>query len=82
MQQLIHKVKFLGLLLAVIAVVIFVLQNTATVDLRFLFWQFSSALALVVFLTLALGFAIGLVVGRWLTKPKADRHPPKSSQAN
>ena len=42
-------------------VVIFVLQNTQVVEVRFLFWTISMSRALIIFGTLAIGF-----IGGWL----------------
>jgi putative membrane protein len=44
-------------------VVIFVLQNTQVVEVRFLFWTVSMSRALMLFGTLAIG-----LVGGWLMK--------------
>jgi uncharacterized integral membrane protein len=55
-----HFKLAIGLVLAGLAV-IFVIQNVAVVEVRFLFWSFSMSLALFVFLL----FAIGVIVG-WL----------------
>jgi len=50
-------------------VVIFVLQNTQVVEVRFLFWTVSMSRALVLFGTLAIG-----LVGGWLmTVPKRGK---------
>lgn len=45
---------FISLVVAAIAV-IFALQNTAVVEITFLFWSFEGSLALVLLLSLALG---------------------------
>ncbi|MGD8471832.1 MAG: LapA family protein [Desulfobacteraceae bacterium] len=42
-------------------VVIFVLQNTQVVEVRFLFWTISMSRALILFATLAIG-----LIGGWL----------------
>jgi putative membrane protein len=62
---------FLALIIAVIAV-IFALQNTLTVTISILFWQFHGSLALVLLLALVVGAAISflasmptLVRGQW-----------------
>ncbi len=47
----------LALLLALLAVV-FALQNTTTVTITFLFWQFTGSLALVLLVALAVGILI------------------------
>ncbi|MGD2186984.1 MAG: LapA family protein [Desulfobacterales bacterium] len=55
-------------------VVIFVLQNTQVVEVRFLFWTISMSRALMLLGTLA----IGLVGGWLLTIPKRSKaHPEK-----
>jgi uncharacterized integral membrane protein len=48
------------------AVLVFVVQNTQVVDVRFLFWTLSMSRALILLITLA----IGLVGGWLLTVPK------------
>ncbi|GAB4530375.1 MAG: hypothetical protein Fur0018_17660 [Anaerolineales bacterium] len=48
----------LALLIALVAVV-FALQNATTVTLAFLTWQFQGSLALLLLLTLAVGFVVG-----------------------
>ena len=47
-----------ALVLALLAL-IFALQNTATIMIRFLFWSFRGSLAVVLLLDLALGAVIG-----------------------
>jgi uncharacterized integral membrane protein len=52
-------------------VVIFVLQNTQVVEVRFFFWTISMSRALMLFGTLTIGF-----VGGWLMKfPKRGKTP-------
>jgi uncharacterized integral membrane protein len=54
-------------------VVIFVLQNTQVVEVRFLFWTISMSRALMLFGTLAIG-----LVGGWLiTLPRRGKTPKK-----
>jgi len=55
-----HFKLALSLVLAGLTV-LFIVQNVATVEVRFLFWGLSMSLALFVFLL----FAIGVIVG-WL----------------
>jgi putative membrane protein len=47
----------IALIIAIIAV-IFALQNAITITVSFFFWQFDGSLALILLLTLALGFLI------------------------
>ncbi len=59
----------LALLIALVAVV-FALQNATTVTIAFLAWHFDGSLALLLLLTLAVGFLIG-----WLAAtPSLFRH--------
>jgi uncharacterized integral membrane protein len=44
---------------------VFVLQNTETVDVEFLFWSFQTRRAVLLFLVLAVGIAIGWVLHGW-----------------
>ncbi len=48
----------MALLIAMVAVV-FALQNATTVTISFLVWKFDGSLALLLLLTLAIGFLIG-----------------------
>jgi uncharacterized integral membrane protein len=57
----------IGLILLIL-VVIFTLQNTDSVQLRFLVWQAQVSRALVFFIVLAIGIALGLVIGNRGTK--------------
>jgi uncharacterized integral membrane protein len=51
----------LGITLLIL-VVVFTLQNTSTVEIRFLAWQFTLSRALLLFLVLAIGIIIGWAV--------------------
>jgi uncharacterized integral membrane protein len=51
---------FMALLLAV---VVFTLQNTESISIRFLFWQFSLSRALMLFLVLGIGILLGFLLG-------------------
>lgn len=50
-----------ALIISLIAI-LFALQNSYTIPVSFLVWQFDGSLALVLLLTLALGVVIGLLV--------------------
>jgi uncharacterized integral membrane protein len=58
------------------AVLVFVVQNTQVVEVRFLFWTLSMSRALILLITLA----IGLVSGWLLTFPKRrlEKRPRKA----
>jgi len=61
--------KMLGIIILLLGVVLFTLQNTEQVQVHFLFWQFSASRALMLFIVLAIGFFSG-----WLTKSLQDRY--------
>jgi uncharacterized integral membrane protein len=70
---MIRNIVFIGL---IALVVIFVLQNTQVVEVRFLFWTISMSRALILFATLA----IGLVGGWLLTFPKRRKALPEKQK--
>ncbi|OKY76817.1 MAG: hypothetical protein BM485_01755 [Desulfobulbaceae bacterium DB1] len=53
----------LGLLMALLlGVIIFTLQNTETMNIRFFFWQLSLSRALLLFLVFGIGILIGYLL--------------------
>ncbi len=46
-----------------IFVVIFTLQNSAAISIKFLLWQFSISRVLMIFILLAVGFVLGAILG-------------------
>lgn len=58
------------LILASLAVV-FVAQNTAVVEIAFLFWRISMSSALLIFFTLMLGFLLGWFLHGHVTHRKS-----------
>ncbi len=68
---------FVGITLLIL-VVIFTLQNTAMVNIRFMTWQFSLSRALLFFMLLAVGIIIG-----WTTctvNDRKKRHKQRGAQ--
>jgi putative membrane protein len=59
--------------LLLILVVVFTLQNTQVTDLNFIFWHFSMSRALLIFIVLGIGIAIGLLVAGLSRKGDVDR---------
>ncbi|MBU0965477.1 MAG: LapA family protein [Proteobacteria bacterium] len=56
----------LGLAMALLlGVIIFTLQNTEMISIRFLFWQFSLSRALMLFLVLGIGILLGFLLGSY-----------------
>lgn len=70
------KAKPLFLAVLVIFAIVLIVQNTETVDTRLLFATVSMPRALLLLITLGIGFAIGLLAGgrmrRKTAEPKAD----------
>jgi len=62
----------------VLIVAIFSVQNAAPVAITFLFWQFQASLAIVIFLCVLAGIAIG-VIGSFLAKMKRPRKATKQT---
>ncbi len=60
----------IGLVLAGL-LVLFTLQNTEVVELRFLFWTLSVSRALVIFLVFATGLMVGWLLHSWIRHKKA-----------
>jgi len=60
-------------------VVIFTLQNTEVVSIRFLFWDFSLSRALLFFIVLAVGFLSGFFFGSFR---KEGRQPDSADSAS
>ncbi len=52
---------------------IFVIQNTEAVDVEFLFWSFQTRRALLLFIVLAIGFAIGWILHGWPRRERSGR---------
>jgi len=53
---------------ALLLALIFVVQNTGPVPIRFLFWQFPMSLALMIFLLLGAGILVGWVAGTLVSR--------------
>ena len=70
--------KKLGLAMALLlTVVVFTLQNTEMISIRFLFWQFSLSRALMLFLVLGIGVLLGFLLGTYRTnEPGSDAGLP------
>lgn len=74
-------------LLIAIAAVTFALQNPGTITIKFLLWQFSGSMALVLLVIFAMGFVSSLLLS-WVSlirrkmkdnnrsQPDANRPPP------
>jgi len=69
------KIKlYIGLALLGL-VLIFILQNTEVVNLRFLFWQLTLSRALLLLLVFVCGLAAGLMFGALARRPRKKPLP-------
>jgi uncharacterized integral membrane protein len=67
----VKKIKVTISLSLIFAVVLFVVQNSAIVEIKFLIWSFSSPRVFLVVSLIAIGFVLGLLVSSIYTL----RHP-------
>ncbi len=56
------KTKIIIIIILAVLLIIFVLQNTAIVEIKFWFWELSIPRALVLFICFAMGLIIGLII--------------------
>ncbi|MFH1094548.1 MAG: LapA family protein [Candidatus Omnitrophota bacterium] len=71
------KVKFWIIIAALFLLVIFVAQNYEKVEIKFLFWAFTTSRAIILFLTLITGMVIGWSTA--LLKNKTSQTQTKTS---
>lgn len=65
------NLKLLLMLMLSSVAVVFVAQNVAVVEIRFLFWRVSMSSALLIFFTLMTGFVLGWFMHGYLLHRKA-----------
>ncbi len=63
--------KLLLVLVLLGAVVLFIIQNVAVVEIQFLFWSMQLSRSLLMFLVLAVGILIGWFTHAWLKHRRA-----------
>ncbi len=56
------KTKIITIIILAVLLIIFVLQNTAIVEIKFWFWELSIPGALLLFICFAVGLIIGLII--------------------
>jgi len=62
------RVKLILVIVLVLTVVLFTLQNTEQVEISFLLWNFTTSRALMIFVLLIVGFLAGWLVGSLQSK--------------
>jgi uncharacterized integral membrane protein len=65
------NLKLMLILIFVSLIVIFITQNFAVVDIRFLFWNVSMSRALLIFFLLIIGIALGWFLHSYLSYRKS-----------
>ena len=71
------RAKIIAIAAVTVLVIIIVLQNTQAVETKLLFVTVSMPRAVLLFVTLLAGFALGLVAAGWLGK-LSGKKPPSS----
>lgn len=66
------KSKVIIIIVLAALLVIFVLQNTSTVEINFLFWDLSIPRAALLFVCFAIGLIIGLIIPSSKRKSEED----------
>jgi uncharacterized integral membrane protein len=56
------NIRLIGSLLLVGLIVVFVVQNTASVEVRFLFWRGELPRSILIFLVLVIGIVVGWLI--------------------
>jgi uncharacterized integral membrane protein len=66
-------IKLVVLALVVLAVIVFILQNSYRVEFTFLFWHFTLALWVMLVFTVVVGVLLGLAVGAFLGRRRRQQ---------
>lgn len=64
--------KLVSILVLLSVVIVFIVQNTAVVEFRLLFWTLSMSRSLMLFVLLGLGIAIGWFLRGYLAQQKPN----------
>ncbi|MFH1416568.1 MAG: LapA family protein [Elusimicrobiota bacterium] len=56
------KIKQLALIVSIVTALVFMVQNTQVVSVKFLFWEFSMSRIILITIVLAIGIIIGMVL--------------------
>ena len=62
--------KVLALIILLILLVIFAIQNTQAVGVKFLFWGFSTSAVVTILMSFIIGCLVGWLIGRFRPKDK------------
>ena len=68
--------KIISTLTLIILVVIFITQNVTVVEVNLFFWQITISRALLIFITLLIGFLLGWFIKSYLNYKKTQTDKP------
>ncbi|PIW70127.1 MAG: DUF1049 domain-containing protein [Ignavibacteriales bacterium CG12_big_fil_rev_8_21_14_0_65_30_8] len=68
--------KIISILTLIILVVIFITQNVTVVEVNLFFWQITISRALLIFITLLIGFLLGWFIKSYLNYKKTQTDKP------
>jgi uncharacterized integral membrane protein len=80
MESRLRNLKMVLTLAGLTLFLVFVIQNTEAVDVEFLFWSFQTRRALLLFIVLAIGFAIGWILHGWPRRERPDNDQAKKNR--
>lgn len=73
-----NNIKLIVSLVLVVLLLIFIIQNSAVVELRILFWTLSMSRSLMILFVLFVGLAVGWIVGSYFhRKPASEENQAK-----
>lgn len=65
------KIKFIAVVVLLVFLVIFAVQNAQPLTVKFLLWEISTSAVLSIFISFLVGFLMGWIIG--LTKPEKNK---------
>jgi len=71
--------KLISVLILVCLATIFIIQNVAAVDVRFLFWSIAMSRALLIVFAIVIGFVFGWIVHAYLALRRSNARPADST---
>jgi putative membrane protein len=71
--------QLLSILILVCLATVFIIQNVAAVDVRFLFWSIAMSRALLIVFALIIGFVFGWIVHAYLALRRSKARPADST---
>ncbi|MBW1917011.1 MAG: LapA family protein [Deltaproteobacteria bacterium] len=76
------KYKTIAILVAILLGLIILFQNTQVVTLKVLLWEITMSQIILTITTMVIGFVVGFIVTRLLTKPHSPISTEKVTTSN